>query len=164
MGKLLSPSRNGRRRSSVGRCCPSERGMEAKELDCETWLRISLQRPTPPLLSQSPSPCVGTSLLPSSPLLLIIWIWRNVRPNVVTTHYQIATHANRAIGGHGRTLGSSFILATLSFSSYAQGWSWRRQPCLPSLLSPAKLSPPFRAFTEGFKEGEEWRRGKRFRV
>ena len=91
---------------------------------------------------------------PVSPLLLIIWIWRNVRPNVVTTHYQIATHANRAIGGHGQMLGFSFILATLSFSSYAHRWSWRGQPCLPSLLSPAKLSPPFRAFTEGEKEGE----------
>ena len=107
MGKLLSPSRNGRRRSSVGRCCPSERGREAKELDCETWLRISLQRP--PLSYLNRHLLVLAQAFPVSPLLLIIWIWRNVRPNVVTTHYQIATHANRAIGGHGQIDARVFI-------------------------------------------------------
>ena len=51
----------------LARSLLSIRAREAKELDCETWLRISLPRP-PPLLSRSPSPCVGTSLprLPSS--------------------------------------------------------------------------------------------------
>ena len=120
----------------------------------------------------------SSPLPPSLPVLLIIWIWRNVGPNV-TSHYQIKYMLH---GGRGRRLapysytgecsgyaGGSFLLVrfrssfqprqdgtrSLSHRTYIEQCSGgvRGQPCPRRRRRRRRRQqnclPPFRAFTNG---------------